>query len=187
MDEKYKYNISKLDLDYRSDEDDYFENAREAYASAMEQLRDLPQQLAAKGLTGGVSAAAARAVAADYRNTMSALKSARLLDEGEHRAGVARQNELWRGDINELRLRYETEDEAEAKAQKSASGSRRASSGGSVSIGAQKQEEQQPNKIDYPREDMLYTVDEMLNYLLTNNLVMHGGTSAGNHTSNYLY
>ena len=97
--------INGYDTAYRKSEEDYFQSTREAYFKAMQGLRDLPQQLAAKGLWGGILKSEARAIEKDYQSTLSALGRERQRQNENHTVSVARQNELRRGDIAEFNLK----------------------------------------------------------------------------------
>lgn len=97
--------INGYDSSLRKGEEDYLQKTREAYLKAMQGLRDLPQQLAAKGLWGGILKSEARAIEKDYQNTLSVLGKERQRQDDSHTASVARQNEIRREDIAEFNLK----------------------------------------------------------------------------------
>ena len=66
--------VSQIDALRPQYQQQYEDNARNAYVENMIAKRDLPQQLSAQGITGGLSESSALALESDYQNALQAYK-----------------------------------------------------------------------------------------------------------------
>lgn len=142
---RYDTEISRLGTQHTRKNSDYADRLRGSYIAAMEGLRDLPQQLAAKGLWGGITRTESDAIIKKYRNESGMLEGERNKEAADYKTKVAREIELRDGEINEFHLKNAL---ADLKAQRSGG----SSGGGGGSTGGKAEKPTKP-KTPPPRND----------------------------------
>lgn len=125
-------------------EQDYYDEARQAYIDKQRGVRDAPQQFSALGISGGRSDDELGAIIANYEDTLEKLRRRRATLSQGYDWNIERQTRLMDNAVNEYLARIALEDYNKSK--------KGSGSGGSKNQAAAPVETPAPSKTKTPQD-----------------------------------
>lgn len=104
-DSKYRFAIEQREKIHQADLDEYKKAAAGLYADTMEQLKGLPQRLAALGLWGGELKTERGIIGHQYHSRLDTLRDKLKEKENALLDYTARQRELWQSDLRQQQIK----------------------------------------------------------------------------------